>query len=42
MHWDTTTKYEFLLKVTNALVTQTNREEMFSALARELGKKIRV
>lgn len=39
MHWDTTTKYEFLLKVTNALVTQTNREDMFSALARELEKK---
>ena len=39
MHWDTTAKYEFLLKVTNAVVTQTNREDMFAALARELKKK---
>jgi transcriptional regulator with GAF, ATPase, and Fis domain len=39
MHWDTTAKYEFLLKVTNAVVTQTNREDMFAALARELEKK---
>ena len=38
MHWDTTAKYEFLLKVTNAVVTQTNREDMFAALARELKK----
>jgi transcriptional regulator with GAF, ATPase, and Fis domain len=38
MPWDTSEKYEFLLRVTNSLVTQTSREELFAALARELKK----
>jgi hypothetical protein len=39
MQWDTTAKYEFLLKVTNALVTHSSREDMFAALANELTKR---
>ena len=39
MRWDTTAKYEFLLKVTNALVAHSNREGMFAALANELKRR---
>lgn len=36
--WDTKAKYELLLNVTNAIITQTNRDDLFSALADELKK----
>src|SRR5512136_965070 len=38
MHWDTSAKYEFLLRVTNSLVVQTSRDDLFAALAEELKK----
>ncbi len=38
--WDTRAKYELLLNVTNAIITQTNRDELFSALAKELKKVV--
>jgi transcriptional regulator with GAF, ATPase, and Fis domain len=39
MPWDTTAKYEFLLKVTNTLVSQANRDDLFAALANELKRR---
>jgi transcriptional regulator with GAF, ATPase, and Fis domain len=39
MRWDTSAKYEFLLKVTNALVAHASREGMFAALAAELKRR---
>lgn len=36
MKWDPATKYEILLRITNAIVTKTNRESLFGALAKEL------
>ncbi|MCF8099019.1 MAG: sigma 54-interacting transcriptional regulator [Desulfarculaceae bacterium] len=34
--WDTKAKYELLLNITNAIITQTNRDDLFSALSKEL------
>lgn len=36
--WDPATRYQILLKINNAIVTQTTRESLFRALARELRK----
>ncbi|BEQ15149.1 hydrogenase [Desulfoferula mesophila] len=38
--WDASVKYELLLNVTNAIITQTNRDDLFSALANELKKVV--
>jgi len=38
MRWDTETRYRMLLEITNAVVTRTNREDLFQALAKELRK----
>ena len=35
-HWNATTRYEILLKINNAVITRTTREELFRALATEL------
>ena len=34
--WNAGDKYEFLLRITNAIVTQTNSENLFSSLAKEM------
>jgi transcriptional regulator with GAF, ATPase, and Fis domain len=34
--WNAGAKYEFLLRITNAIVTQTNSENLFSSLAKEM------
>jgi transcriptional regulator with GAF, ATPase, and Fis domain len=34
--WNAGDKYEFLLRITNAIVTQTNSEDFFSSLAKEM------
>lgn len=39
-HWDIRARYELLLNVTNAIITQTNRENLFLALADELKKAV--
>lgn len=36
MHWSTETRYKMLLEINNAVVTRTNREDLFQALAKEL------
>jgi transcriptional regulator with GAF, ATPase, and Fis domain len=36
--WDPATRYQILLKINNAIVTQTRRDSLFRALARELRK----
>ena len=36
MQWDATTRYEILLKINNAIITNNTRESLFRALAREL------
>ncbi len=38
MHWKTETRYKMLLEINNAVVTRTDREELFQTLARELRK----
>lgn len=38
MRWDPATRYEILLKINNAIITQTGRASLFRALARELRK----
>ncbi len=38
MHWNTETRYKMLLEINNAVVTRTNREDLFQALAKELRK----
>lgn len=38
MRWNTETRYKVLLEINNAVVTQTNREALFQALAKELRK----
>jgi transcriptional regulator with GAF, ATPase, and Fis domain len=38
MRWNTETRYKMLLEITNAVVTRTNREDLFQALAKELRK----
>ena len=38
--WNTKAKYELLLDITNAIITQTNRDDLFSALAGELKKVV--
>ncbi len=38
MHWNAETRYKMLLKINNAVVTRTNREDLFQALAEELRK----
>ncbi len=40
MHWDTATRYQILLKINNAVITKTSREDLFQALATELRKHI--
>jgi formate hydrogenlyase transcriptional activator len=36
VHWNTETRYKIILEITNAIVTCKNREDLFSALSREL------
>ncbi len=36
MHWNPVTRYQLLLKINNAVITRTTREELFQALAAEL------
>ncbi len=36
MHWNPVTRYQLLLKINNAVITRTTREELFRALAAEL------
>jgi transcriptional regulator with GAF, ATPase, and Fis domain len=38
MRWNAETRYRMLLEINNAVVTRTNREELFQALAKELRK----
>ncbi len=38
MRWNAETRYKMLLEINNAVVTQTNREDLFQALAKELRK----
>ena len=38
MQWNPATRYKILLEINNAVVTRTTREELFQALATELGK----
>jgi len=38
MRWTTETRYRMLLEINNAVVTRTNREDLFQALAKELRK----
>jgi transcriptional regulator with GAF, ATPase, and Fis domain len=40
MRWNAETRYKMLLEITNAVVTRTNREDLFQALAKELRKHI--
>ncbi len=40
MHWDAVTRYQILLKINNAVITKTSREDLFQALAMELRKHI--
>gem|GEM_PF-4876983 len=40
MQFDSTTRYQILLQITNAVVTRTTSEELFKALATELRKHI--
>ena len=38
MRWNIETRYKMLLEINNAVVTRTNREDLFKALAKELHK----
>ncbi|RJR52962.1 MAG: GAF domain-containing protein [Desulfobacteraceae bacterium] len=38
MRWNTQTRYKMLLEINNAVVTRTNREDLFQALSKELRK----
>jgi transcriptional regulator with GAF, ATPase, and Fis domain len=38
MYWKAETRYKMLLEINNAVITRTDREEFFQALARELRK----
>jgi transcriptional regulator with GAF, ATPase, and Fis domain len=38
MRWNAETRYRMLLEINNAVVTRTNREDLFQALAKELRK----
>ena len=38
MRWNAETRYKMLLEINNAVVTRTNREDLFQALAKELRK----
>ena len=38
MRWDPATRYQILLRINNAVITQTTREDLFRALATELRK----
>ncbi len=38
MRWNPATRYQILLKINNAVITRTTREELFRALATELRK----
>ncbi|HSO62856.1 MAG TPA: sigma 54-interacting transcriptional regulator [Desulfobacterales bacterium] len=38
MRWNAETRYKMLLEINNAVVTRTNREDLFQALANELRK----
>ncbi|MCU0561826.1 MAG: sigma 54-interacting transcriptional regulator [Desulfobacterales bacterium] len=38
MRWKTETRYKMLLEINNAVVTRTDREDLFQALSRELRK----
>jgi len=40
MHWDAATRYQILLKINNAVITKTSRQDLFQALATELRKHI--
>jgi len=40
MHWNAETRYRMLLEINNAVVTRTNREDLFQALADELRKHV--
>jgi transcriptional regulator with GAF, ATPase, and Fis domain len=40
MHWSAETRYKMLLEINNAVVTRTNREDLFQALANELRKHV--
>lgn len=41
MRWNAETRYKILLEITNAVITRTNREDLFQALAAELRRHIR-
>jgi hypothetical protein len=38
MRWNPTIRYQILLRINNAVITRTTREELFRALATELRK----
>ncbi|MBW1820128.1 MAG: GAF domain-containing protein, partial [Deltaproteobacteria bacterium] len=38
MRWDPATRYQILLRINNAVITRTTREDLFRALATELRK----
>ncbi len=38
MHWNSETRYQILLKINNAIITQNTRRDLFNALATELRK----
>jgi formate hydrogenlyase transcriptional activator len=40
MRWNAETRYKMLLEINNAVVTRTNREDLFQALADELRKHV--
>jgi transcriptional regulator with GAF, ATPase, and Fis domain len=40
MHWGPTTRYQILLKINNAVITKTSREDLFQTLATELRQHI--
>ena len=40
MQWNAETRYKMLLEINNAVVTRTNREDLFQALAKELRKHV--
>jgi transcriptional regulator with GAF, ATPase, and Fis domain len=39
MRWSSETRYKMLLEINNAVVTRTNREDLFQALAQELRRR---
>jgi formate hydrogenlyase transcriptional activator len=40
MRWNAETRYKMLLEINNAVVTRTNREDLFQALAKEVRKHV--